>query len=285
MRTFDYQASLPFLSPLGEFQKVLAYIKKEFLIEMSYKFAMMFSLLGIFTTIATYFFIDRLFGNQMTSDLAPFATSYFPYVLVGNAFFAYVGLALGGLSGRIESEQSLGTLEVLFGSPTKLWVLMLAIVAWNTIYASAEVLGFFILGGIGFGVDFSHINWLSLGSILGLAIIAFNSIGLIEAAWLLVFKRGLAVAWAINGLGALLGGVFFPVTVLPAWLQTIAAWNPITYAIRGLQLAIYQGTPITQLTLELFVLGAFCLVLVPLGLCSWNWALRRAKDEGSLLLH
>jgi ABC-2 type transport system permease protein len=285
MRTADNHSALVFTSPLGEWQKVLAYIKKEFLIEMSYKFAMMFSLLGISTTIATYFFIDRLFGNQMTSDLAPFATSYFPYVLVGNAFFAYVGLALGGFSGRIESEQSLGTLEVLFGSPTKLWVLMLAMVAWNTIYASAEVVGFFVVGSVGFGVDFSQINWLSLGSILGLSIVAFNSIGLIEAAWLLVFKRGLTAAWALNGLGALLGGVFFPVTVLPGWLQTIAAWNPITYAIRGLQFAIYQGTPITELTHELWILGAFCMVLVPLGLVSWNWALRRAKEDGSLSLH
>jgi len=285
MRTFEYLPTSICASPTDELQKVWAYIKKEFLIEMSYKFAMMFSLLGISTTIATYFFIDRLFGNQMTSDLAPFATSYFPYVLVGNAFFAYVGLALGGFSGRIESEQSLGTLEVLFGSPTKLWVLMLAMVAWNTIYASAEVVGFFVVGGIGFGVDFSQINWLSLISILGLSIVAFNSIGIIEAAWLLVFKRGLAAAWALNGLCALLGGVFFPVTVLPDWLQTIAAWNPITYAIHGLQLAIYQGTPITQLTHELWVLAAFCLVLVPLGLFSWNWALHRAKEDGSLSLH
>jgi ABC-2 type transport system permease protein len=274
-----------FTTPFCELQKVWAYIKKEFLIEMSYKFAMMFSLLGIFTTIATYFFIDRLFGNQMTSDLAPFATSYFPYVLVGNAFFAYVGLALGGFSGRIESEQSLGTLEVLLGSPTKLWILMLAMVAWNTLYASAEVIGYFFVGGVGFGVDFSQINWLSLGSILGLAIVAFNSIGLIEAAWLLVFKRGLAAAWALNGLCALLGGVFFPVTVFPLWLQAITEWNPITYAIRGLQLAIYQGTPVTQLTHELWVLGLFCILLVPLGLVSWDWALRRAKEDGSLSLH
>ena len=285
MKTFDSLSVPLYAFPTAELQKVWAYIKKEFLIEISYKFAIMFSLLGIFTTISTYFFIDRLFGNQMTVDLEPFATSYFPYVLVGNAFFAYVGLALGGFSGRIESEQSLGTLEVLFGSPTKLWVLMLAIVAWNTMYASVEVVGFFILGGVGFGVDFSQINWLSLGSILGLAIIAFNSIGLIEAAWLLVFKRGLAAAWALNGLGALLGGVFFPVTVLPTWLQTIAAWNPITYAIHGLQLAIYQDTPITKLTHELSILAAFCVVLVPLGMSSWSWALRRAKEDGSLALH
>lgn len=272
-------------SPLVEFRKVWAYMKKEFLIEMSYKFAFVFSVFGIFTGIATYFFIDRLFGQQMTPELAPFGAPYFAYVLVGNAFFTYVGTAIGGFSGRIGAEQEWGTLEVIFGTPTRLWVLILAMAIWNTAYASVEVLLYFAVGGVGFGVDFSRINWASLASILGLVIVAFKSIGLFEAGCMLVFKRGAVAAWAVNGLWALLGGVFFPVTVLPGWLQRISEWIPITHAIRGLQLAIYQGAPISELAHELRMLALFCIVLVPLGVLSWRWALRRARVEGSLALH
>ncbi|MFQ5829302.1 MAG: ABC transporter permease [Candidatus Methylomirabilia bacterium] len=272
-------------APLAELRKVWAYMKKEFLIEMSYRFAFVFSIFGISTSIATYFFIDRLFGRQMTPDLAPFGAPYFAYVLVGNAFFAYVGTAVGGISGRIAAEQVRGTLEVLFATPSRLWVLILAMAIWNTLYASAEVVIYFFVGGIGFGVDFSRINWSALASVLGLVIVAFNSIGLTQAAWMLVFKRGTVVAWVFNGVWALLGGVFFPVTVLPSWLQHISAWIPITHAIRGLQLAIYQGTPVTQLARELWMLGLFCVLLLPLGLLSWDWALRRARVEGSLSLH
>lgn len=283
-----YPEVLPLATPsvrLIELRKVWAYMKKEFLIEMSYKFAFVFSLLGIFTSITTYFFIDRLFGRQMTPDLAPFGAPYFAYVLVGNAFLAYVGTAIGGISGRIAAEQTWGTLEVLFSTPTRLWVLILAMTIWNTSYASAEVVIYFFVGGLGFGVDLSRINWGTLGSILGLVVVVFNSIGLLEAACILVFKRGTVAAWAVNGVWALLGGVFFPVTVLPTWLQRIAAWNPITHAIVGLQLAIYQGAPVTQLAHELWMLGLFCVVLVPLALLSWGWALRRARVEGSLSLH
>lgn len=271
-------------APLGELRKVWAYVRKEFLIEMSYKFALMFSILGVFTGIATYFFIDRLFGHQITSELAPFGASYFAYVLVGNAFFAYLGTAVGGVSGRIGAEQTWGTLEALFGTPTRLWVVILGMIVWNTLYASAEVVLYFFVGGVGFGVDFSRINWAALASVLGLVIAAFNSIGLLEAACVLVFKRGVEV-WAFNGVWALLGGVFFPVTVLPDWLQGLSAWNPVTYAIRGLQLAIYQGTPVSQLARELGILALFCAVLAPAGLLSWKWALRRARVEGSLPQH
>ncbi len=272
----------PNVSLLTELLKVWAYMKKEFLIEASYKFALALSILGIFTGMTTYFFIDRLFGRQMTPDLAPFGTPYFAYVLVGNAFFAYVGTAIGGMSRQIAEEQARGTLEALFGTMTKIWVLILAMTTWNTLYASAEVAIYFVIGGVGFGVDFSRTNWASLTSILGLVVVVFNSLGLLEAACILVFKRGAVVAWAFNGVWALLGGVFFPVTVFPAWLQRVSEWIPITHAVRGVELAIYQGTPVTKLAHELRMLALFGVALVPLSLFSWGWALRRARMEGSL---
>jgi len=272
-------------SLLTEGRKAWAYLTKEFLMEASYRFAFLFSLFGICTGIATFFFIDRLFGHRIAPALVPFGTSYFAYVLVGNAFFAYVGTALGGVSGRLALEQSLGTLEAILLTPTRLWVFVTAMAVWNTFYATFQVLLYFVVGGVGFGVSFSQINWASLLSILALVIISFNSLGLLEAGCILVFKRGTFVAWAFNGLWSLLGGVFFPTTVLPEWLQRVSACIPITYAIRGLQQAIYQGAPVTQLTRELGILGAFCVVLVPLGLWSWRWALRRAKLDGSLSQH
>lgn len=265
-----------------ELRKAWAYITKEWQIQLSYTFAFLMSLFAVSTSIATYFFIDRMFGRRITPDLAPFGASYFAYVLVGNAFFAYVGTALGGVSGRLALEQSLGTLEAILVTPTRLGVFIGVMAAWNTLCASAQVLVYGIIGSLGFGVDFSRANWLSVVVVLGLVVVSFNSMGLLEAACVLVFKRGAVVAWAMNGAWALMGGVFFPVTILPVWLQRIAAWIPITHAIRGLQLAIYQGAALTQLRREVAVLAAFCVVLVPLGWRSWQWALRRARIDGSL---
>ncbi len=272
-------------SPLcTELRRIQAYVRKEWLLQLSYGFSLVFAIFGTFTTLATYFFIDRLFGRQITPELAPFGVPYFGYALVGNAFLAYVGTAIGGLSGRVSAEQSLGTLEVLLGTPTRLWVLILAIAVWNTIYASAEVALFFLVGGVGFGVDFSRINWPALGAVLSLVILVFNSLGLAEAGCLVLFKRGAVGAWVLNGISALLGGVFFPVTVLPDWLQWVAELNPVTHAVRSLQLGIFQGASVTGLGRELAVLTLFAVLLMPLALGTWRWALRRARLEGSLCL-
>jgi ABC-2 type transport system permease protein len=268
-----------------EFRRIHAYVKKEFLLQLSYRFSVLFWVLGVFTTITTYFFIDRLFGRQMTPELAAFGAPYFAYVLVGNAFFAYVGTAISGLSGRISEEQSLGTLEVLLGTPTSLWVFIVAIAGWNVAYASVEVLLYFVLGAVGFGVDFSQTNWLSLAVVLGLVIVAFNGLGLFEAGCLIVFQRGALGAWVLNGLSAVLGGVFFPVTVLPDWLQPLVEINPITHAVRALQRAIFQHVSVGMLASELAVLVIFAALLVPAGIVIWRWALRRARLEGTLCLH
>ncbi|MBI4230095.1 MAG: ABC transporter permease [Planctomycetes bacterium] len=263
-------------------RKIAAYLRKEYLIERSYRFAFLFSVLGIFTGIATYFFIDRMYAHASAPGLEPFGTSYFAYALVGNAFFAYLGASLGGIAGRIGAEQRLGTLEAILATPTSPWVLMAAMAAWNVLYASLEVGLYFLVGAVGFGVDLSRADPFSTGLLLALVVLAFSSLGIVEASCVLVFKRGTFVAWAMNGVFALLGGVFFPVSVLPAWLRPVSELLPITHAIRGLQMAIHQGSSVADLTVEIGVLMFFCVLLVPVGILALRWGLRRARTDGTL---
>ena len=83
----------------------------------------------------------------------------------------------------------------------------------------------------------------------------------------------------------MLGGVFFPVAVLPSWVQWLVELNPIAHAVRGLQLAMFQGVSVRDLGKELAALTLFAVLLVPLALGARRWALRRARLEGSLSLH
>lgn len=270
------------MNPRRSLRKVLAYARKEYQIQRSYRFAFLLSVFGICTSLATYFFIDRALRGPAPGSFGPYGTSYFAYVLVGNAFFAYVGTALSGTAGRIAQEQQIGTLEALLVTPTSVPLLVFSMVVWNSIYASCEVVLYFLVGALGFGVDLSGVCWTSLGVLLVLVMIVFNSIGLVEAACILVLKRGTVAAWASNGLLALLGGVFFPVHVLPPLLRHVSDLLPVTHAIRGLQMAIYRGATPYEVGHEIRVLGGFCVVLAPLGIWSLGAALRRARRDGSL---
>ncbi|MFA5100675.1 MAG: ABC transporter permease, partial [Candidatus Omnitrophota bacterium] len=80
----------------------------------------------------------------------------------------------------------------------------------------------------------------------------------------------------------LIGGVYFPITVLPQWVQVMAGFFPITYAIRAVQLAVYKGYTLDKLRYETGILLLFSIVLLPLSLAFFTFSLRQARKDGSL---
>ena len=263
-------------------RQLFALLKKDFLIEASYKLAFFFNIFSVLTSVLTYYFIDKLFGARMTEHLAPFGVNYFSYVLLSMAFFSYIGVGVGSFSARIRHEQLQGTLETLLLSPAKISTLLFSMSLWNLIFATFNVLVYIGLGIFLFKIDFSQINALSAIIILILTVISFSCLGIFSASFILVFKRGNPVGWVINNLEGLLGGVYFPIAVMPAGLQFFARFLPITYAIRAMELAVYQGYSLGQLKSECLFLLLFSVILVPLSLSSFKFALAKARRQGSL---
>jgi len=265
------------------FQKIFAYVKKDFLIESSYRLSFWGDIFGTVASLLTFFFIDKLFGNYASPYLAPFGTNYFSYVLVGIAFSSFIGTGLGSLSGQIRHEQTTGTLESLLLAPTKIGVLVIAMSVWNFLLASLDLILYIILGVFAFKIDFSNINLLSTFVVFVLSVVSFNSLGLISASFILVFKRGDPISWIINMAFGLLGGVYFPITVFPAWLQKLSALLPVTYSIRSLQMAVYKGADLRTILSDILVLLCLTVALVPLSILSLRYAFRKTKEEGSLV--
>ena len=231
-------------------RKIFAILKRDFLIEASYKLAFLFDIFSVLVSILTYFFIDKLFGHKITPHLEEFGVNYFSYVLLSMAFFSYIGVGLGSFSARIRSEQLTGTLESLLLSPTRIATILLGMWCWNFIFATLDVAIYIVCGIFLFNINFSNINFISTFIILILTVISFSSLGVLSASFILVLKKGNPVAWVINTFEGLLGGVYFPISVLPVFLQFIAKFLPITYAIRGMELAVYRGYTLSELKSE-----------------------------------
>lgn len=263
-------------------RKLFALLKRDFLIEASYKVAFLANLLSVFAAILTYYFIDKLFGHRITDHLGEFGVSYFSYVLLSMALFSYIGVGLGSFSSRIRSEQVQGTLESIFVTPTGFITIIIGMGLWNLFIATFDVLVYFICGKFLFNINLGNFNPMSAAVLMILSILSFSSLGIISASFTLVFKRGNPVTWVINTLEGLLGGVYFPIAVMPVFLQKIAYCLPITYAIRGMQLAVYKGYGLNQLKLECSVLFGFTLILMPLSIFVFKSALKVTRRQGSL---
>ncbi len=263
-------------------RKIYALLKKDFILESSYKLGFIMNIFSVCASLLIYFFIDRLFGNQINSYMQEFGVNYFSYVLLSMAFFSYIGVGIGSFSSRIRLEQLQGTLESLLLTPTKIEIILLSMAIWNIIFSTFDVLIYFIFGIFLFKINFTNINFLSAFTVLFLTIISFSSLGIISASFVLVYKRGNPTAWLISTLEGVVGGVYFPVSVMPGYLQILANCLPITYAIRAMELAIYKGYNIYQLKNELLFLLLFSIILFPLSLKAFKKAIYSACCQGNL---
>ncbi len=115
-----------------------------------------------------------------------------------------------------------------------------------------------------------------------LSIASFSGIGILSAAVVLVIKKGDPITWLFGGVSSLLAGVFYPISVLPAWLEPVSHILPLTYALDAMRLAMLKGYSLYEVRFDVLVLLGFALVLTPAAFLAFKSALKRAKTEGSL---
>jgi len=137
-------------------------------------------------------------------------------------------------------------------------------------------------GSLLFGFPLRSANWISVVLVLAATILSFSGLGIFSTAFLLLFKRGNPSKWFFVGVSSLVGGMLFPVSVLPSWLQMIARLNPVTYALEAMRAALLEGAGISAIARPLLVLLFFALVLLPSSMLAFSWALERTKSTGTL---
>jgi ABC-2 type transport system permease protein len=85
-----------------------------------------------------------------------------------------------------------------------------------------------------------------------------------------------------QGILLVVSGVYYPVEVLPGWMQALATISPATYALDGTRAAILDGAGIADLGGELLALVVIGAVAVPAGLALFGAGERYAKRHGKL---
>jgi ABC-2 type transport system permease protein len=93
-------------------------------------------------------------------------------------------------------------------------------------------------------------------------------------------EKGTQLGFVAQGLMLVVSGVYYPVSVLPDWMQWIAKISPATYALRGNREQILNGAGLAWADVwPLLVIGAFS---IPIGLSVFKVGERYAKKRGKL---
>jgi ABC-2 type transport system permease protein len=176
---------------------------------------------------------------------------------------------------------SSGFFEALLATPTPLPALLAGQTGYAFIWAFARVV-LLIAAGVFLGVD---IHWLRLPEalvIVALVLTAYAGIGLLAAAMVVSFRTNAAIPQAVLVLSTLLGGVYFPTTVLPPVLSPLAEWLPLTPALRALRQTLLLGYPVSSVAGDLARLAGLALAGVLAGTLTLRVSFQYARRAGSL---
>lgn len=256
--------------------KALAFFKRDLLTDLSYKLSFAFQVADVLVGIAAFYFLARMLGKGAFRGYEPFA-----FILVGMAVNGYMSTSLVCFAQSIRGNQPLGTLKMALATPTSPVAFVVLSSVYPLVRAAFDAL-LYLLGGALLGLSLTKINVPAVLLIFLLSALAFSSIGILSATFTLVFKRGDPLLWLFGGLSWLLGGVFYPVEVLPRVLQHAAQLLPITHALVGMRAALLGNASIAQLLPQIGILGLFALAGLPLSLLAFDLGVRWAKVTGTL---
>ena len=261
---------------------LLLFFRRDLRIASSYRSPFVLELIEALFGAATFYYVARFVDSPQLREALPQGTSYFTYSLVGFVFFDYLHAALDSFDRSLEEARDSGTLEPLLVTQVSLPVVLIGSSVYPFALTTLRVAVYLGWGAALFGFPLGSANWLAVVVVLAATLLSFSGLGILSSAYLLLFKRGNPSKWFFLGVSSLVGGMLFPVSILPGWLQIVAHLNPVTYALDAMRAALLDGAGLAAIARPLLILLLFAVVLLPTSIWVFSWALQRTKITGTL---
>ncbi len=265
--------------------KAAAIYKRDRRIALSYDMAFIIQWMQIIIQIITFYFIAQLIpgrGGGAHFGLLSSKIPYFSYVVVNLAFMRFQMTALQSFQTAIRGDQMLGTLEVVMSTPTTLPTIVLSTGLWGFTLTILQVCVALVAGSL-LGLHL-QVNFLTTLVFIVLTIACMSPLGVMAASTIMTFKQNAPTQFVAGSAASLLGGVLYPVSKLPHWLQVVSWFLPITHSLEGIRAGLLEAVPLTNPIVfgdVLWLLGATA-ILMPLSLFIFSRSVNLARRDGTL---
>jgi ABC-2 type transport system permease protein len=230
-------------------------------------------------TLTVVFIARGIEATGGTLDVNRTATS----LLVGAVIWAYLGIIFEIITETVAWERWEGTIEYTFMAPLSRPVHLLGMGAFAVLYGLARAALLFVVCTFFFDLSIPDANFGAALTVLAVASVSFVGIGMMTAVLPLISpEKGTQLGFIAQGLLLVVSGVYYPIDVLPAWMQFIARISPATYALDGIRDAILEGHGVGAMRDELVPLIGIGVLFIPLGLAVFRRGERHAKRHGKL---
>jgi ABC-2 type transport system permease protein len=268
-----------------EIRKLPAFLRRDLLITLSYRTALVTDWLNLATQVLLFSFVSRLVRPTALPTFGGHHISYLAFVSVGIAVTGFMAVGVGRLVTSVRSEQMMGTLESLMVTPTAPSTILLGSVAYDLVYVPIRTLVFLVAVSLSLGVDFRAAGIPPALLILAFFIPFVWGLGAATAASVLTFRRGSGVVgFGVFGL-TLTSGSYFPLGLLPHWLEVAARLNPVAIALDGMRGVLAGSDGWAATGTDLAKLAPLSLGFLVVGIVAFRLAMRRERRLGTLGLY
>jgi ABC-2 type transport system permease protein len=216
-------------------------------------------------------------GGQL--DVNRVATS----LLIGAVVWAYLGVLFEFLMETVAWERWEGTIEYTFMAPLSRPMHLAGMGGFSVLYGLLRAVFLFTVCVWFFDLSVPGAEFLAALVVLAVASISFLGIGMMTSVLPLISpEKGTQLGWIAQGTLLVVSGVYYPVEVLPTWMEWLAKISPATYALDGARDAILDGQGLSTMWDEIWPLLIIGVVSVPLGLYIFSLGEKYAKKHGKL---
>jgi ABC-2 type transport system permease protein len=204
-------------------------------------------------------------------------------LLIGAVIWSYLGIIFEILTETVAWERWEGTIEYTFMAPLARAVHLGGMGLFAVLYGVLRTALLFVVVSLFFGLHFQQADFLTALVLLAVSSFSFVGVGMVTAVLPLISpEKGAQFGFVAQGLLLVVSGVYYPVSVLPHWMQWVATISPATYALRGIRAAVLSGAGLGARWGDLLPLLVLAVVTIPLGLAVFRAGERYAKRNGKL---
>ena len=259
-----------------------AVIEKEFRMFFRYPLRVISSLLvGIVFLLQFVYFGQAVLGGRYSALLqASTGVGDYPtYALIGYVLWWVSVSPMEAYVWGVRRELQRGTFETSVLSPSRLIGILLGLSLSWLLMDSILMAVVFALGVVAFDIPITVTFVLKSLPLIGASLVAFLGFGFLFAGLVMLLKNIGPFAQIFEFAMLFLAGVFFPLSVMPEWVQEISNLFPLTHASAVVRI-VFTGGSYSQAAPHILWLLALIPLYWTVGYVIFRWAERTTRVIG-----
>jgi ABC-2 type transport system permease protein len=265
--------------PAAYASAVFEILRRDLLLFVSYRARFFSQILSVFFSLTLFYYISRLISVQSFGS----QDAYFAYVVAGLVIFRVLMSSFTAATIGVRQQLVAGTFERNLVSPFGAVAGVASLLLFPFVLAFVLGAATLLLAALVFGM---HLELATLPLALPLAVLAglaFAPFALVLAAGAILFKQTTAgTGFILTGI-SLVAGFYFPIRLLPEWIQWTEDVQPFTPAVELLRHVVIGSPLLNPALLDVAKLAGFAAVLLPLSFLVLKGAIQIGRRRATII--